>query len=146
MLRLVFTGSGGRAPPRECLIVPPATPPAPATALIFSSPFPDSPPALLALDRLRGTTSTLSAGPPRVGGAGAKDPGDPPPSVRAGPLELPCDQVLAADTAAEGLPELRLQGATRDPAVGGLVGQVADDRAGQLEVPALRDVAVAEVL
>ncbi len=60
--------------------------------------------------------------------------------------ELQLDQVLAADAAAPVLPELRLQRAERDPAVGALVGPVADDAAREEQVAALRHDAVAEVL
>ena len=52
-------------------------------------------------------------------------------------LELLLDQVGAPDAVAPVLPELRLQRAQRDPAaVLGLVGEVAGDAAGQLELAA----------
>ncbi len=68
---------------------------------------------------------------PLVAGAGAEDRGDLLPGLRARRLELLLDQVGTLDAVAEGGPELRLQGTAGDPAVGGLVGQVADQPAGE---------------
>src|SRR3954447_14382272 len=65
--------------------------------------------------------------------------------LAAGALELLLDEVLAADPAAPVLPELRLQRTQRHPAVGALVGAVADQRAGELGVAALGRLALAEV-
>ena len=64
---------------------------------------------------------------------------------RAGALELLLDQVLAPHAAAPRGPELRLQRSQRHPAVGALVRPVADDRARQLRVAAMRHDAVGEV-
>ncbi len=63
----------------------------------------------------------------------------------AWPLELLVCQVLPADPAAEGLPELRLQGAAGDPAILRLVGPVADDRAGEHHLSPPRHLARAEI-
>src|SRR5439155_21564634 len=65
--------------------------------------------------------------------------------VRARRLELPLDQVLAPDAAAPRLPELRLEGAERDPAVAARVGPVTDERPRQLEIAAVRGAPLAEV-
>ena len=65
--------------------------------------------------------------------------------LRAGRLELLLDQVLAADAAAPGLEELRLERAERHVAVGARVRPVTDERAGQLEAPALRRRLLGEV-
>ncbi len=65
----------------------------------------------------------LLAGPRRKISATSAWASDP------GALELLLDQVLAADAAAPGLPELRLQRAAGDPAVLRLVGPVTDDPA-----------------
>src|SRR6476646_7939364 len=64
--------------------------------------------------------------------------------LRAGTLELLRAQVLAADAVTPRLPELRLQRTERHPAVGALVGAIADERARQLEPAALRDDALGE--
>src|ERR671917_417029 len=63
-----------------------------------------------------------------------EDPLDLGVRVGARRLELVLDQVLAADSPAPRLPELRLERAERDVAVRARVGAVAEDRAGQLEV------------
>src|ERR671917_627490 len=55
-------------------------------------------------------------------------------SLGAGAVELPLDQVLAADAAAPRLPELGLECPERDPAVGALVWPVAGDRPREREV------------
>ena len=65
--------------------------------------------------------------------------------VGAGPFELALDQLLAPDAAAPRLPELRLQRAQRDPAVGALVGSIADQRARQRQTAAAGHGPVGEV-
>ena len=83
-------------------------------------------------------------GLPLVAPARAEDLLDLPVRLAPRALELLVEQVLAADAVAPVAPELRLQRAERHPAVGALVGAVADQRAGQLGVAALRGDAVAE--
>ncbi len=65
--------------------------------------------------------------------------------VGARALELALDEVLAPHAATPGGPELRLERAERHPAVGALVRAVADQRAGQLELPAPRRRALGQV-
>ncbi len=80
---------------------------------------------------------------------GARAPGEHPLDLAvrlgAGPLELLLDQVLAPHPATPRLPELRLERADRHPAVRARVGPVADQRACQLEPPALRRACLGEV-
>src|SRR6266480_6527695 len=78
-------------------------------------------------------------GAPFIAALRAEDLGDLLPGVRAGALELPVDQLRPSDPVAEGGPELRLERAACDPAVGRLVGEVADEPPGQLKVAARRD-------
>jgi hypothetical protein len=68
--------------------------------------------------------------------------------VRFGPrrVELALDQVLPADAAAPGLPELRLERTERDPPIPAGVRAVADQPPGELEVAAPRHHPVAQVL
>ena len=75
-----------------------------------------------------------------------EDPLDLGVGVRARPLELPLDQVLAPDAAAPRLPELRLERAERDPAVAAGVGAVADQPSGERELAAPRHGPVRQVL
>jgi hypothetical protein len=65
--------------------------------------------------------------------------------VRARGVELPLDQVLAPDAVAPGLPELGLQRTQGHPAITAGVGPVADEPARQLELAALRHLAVGQV-
>src|SRR5205085_3948667 len=65
---------------------------------------------------------------PLVARARAEDLDDLGVRVGARPLELRGDQILSADAPAPRLPELRLERAQRHPAVGTLVGAVADER------------------
>ena len=83
-------------------------------------------------DRLDAAVVLVVERPPLVAGAGAEDLRDLSPGVGARRLELLLDQVGAIDAVAEGGPELRLERPAGDPAVGRLVGQVADEPAGQL--------------
>ena len=96
-------------------------------------------------DRLDAAVVLVVEGEPLVAGAGAEDLGDLAPGVGARRLELLLDQVGAVGAVAEGGPELRLQGAAADPAVGGLVREVTDQPAGELLLAAARHLAVAEV-
>ena len=63
---------------------------------------------------------------------------------RAGLRELVLEQVGALDARAERLPELRLERAAADPAVGALVGQVTGDAAVEHLLAALRHAPVGE--
>ena len=63
----------------------------------------------------------------------------------AGPFELALDQLLAPYPPTPGLPELGLERAKRDPAVGALVGPVTDQRARERQPPAAGHGAVGEV-
>ena len=68
------------------------------------------------------------------------------PGLRVRMLELLLDQVGPVDALAPVLPELRLERAERDPAaVLGLVGEVAEDAARQLDLAAAGHVLLAEV-
>src|SRR4051812_20233066 len=58
---------------------------------------------------------------------------------RSGRVELAGDEVLATHAVAERGPELRLERADRDPAVGAAIRPVADERAAELEPAPPRD-------
>ena len=84
-------------------------------------------------------------GLPLGAGPRAEDLRDLRPRLRAVAVELLGDQVLALDAGAEARPELRLERAHRDVAVGGLVGQIADEAPGEHAVAPPRHLAVAQV-
>src|SRR5690606_12927874 len=64
------------------------------------------------------------------------------PGLAAGSFELKLDQVFVTGAFAKGPPELWLEGAATDPAVGCLIGQVADDAAAEHDLAAARTLAV----
>ena len=96
-------------------------------------------------DRLDAAVVLVVEGSPLLARAAPEDLGDLAPAVRARRVELALDQVGPLDTVAEGGPELRLERAAADPAVGRLVGHVAGEAAGELLLAAARHLAVAEV-
>ena len=77
--------------------------------------------------------------------ARAEDPLHLAVDLRAGQLELRRHEILAPDPLAPRAPELRLQRAQRHPAVGALVGAVADEPSGELQLAAPRHRAVGEI-
>ncbi len=110
---------------------------------------------LLHLAQLRGRQRLAEAGARAPGSRRARrrtPPTRPGVRVREDRLQLARDrrihlapeQVVAAGAAAERLPELRLERAEGDPAVGAGVGPVARQAAGELEPAALRLDAVGE--
>src|SRR5665811_1743805 len=97
-------------------------------------------------DRLDAAVVLVVERLPLLARATAEDLGDLRPGIGARRLELHLDQLGPAGPVAEGGPELRLQGAAGDPAaVGGFVGVVAEQPAGELLLAAPRLLAVAEV-
>src|SRR5262249_26552901 len=66
--------------------------------------------------------------------------------VRARRVELVTEQVLAPDPLTPGLPELRLQRAYRNIAVGALIRAIAGESSGELELPSERRAAGGECL
>ena len=90
-------------------------------------------------DRLDAAVVLVVEGLPLVAGARAEDLGDLAPGLRAGRLELLLDQVGPVDPVAEGGPELRLQRAAGDPAVGS--PRRAGSRAGRRRAAARRAAA-----
>ena len=89
--------------------------------------------------RLDAAVVLVVEGLPLVAGARAEDLGDLAPGVGARRLELLLDQVGPLDPVAEGGPELRLQRAAADPAVGS--PRRAGNRAGRRRAAARRAAA-----
>jgi hypothetical protein len=96
-------------------------------------------------DRLEAAVVLRSERPPLLARSLEEDPLHLGVGARTGRVELALDQVLAAHPAAELLPELGLERAEGHVPVAAGVRPVADDPARQLEPPAPRRLAVAEV-
>src|SRR4029077_8401755 len=90
-------------------------------------------------DGLQTTVVFAREGLPRGAGASAKDLLYLRVGLGPGRFELAFDQILAADAATPRLPELRLERPERAPAIGALVWPIADQRAGEREIAAMRD-------
>src|SRR6185312_12283743 len=86
--------------------------------------------------RLQAAVVLGGEGAPLLARARVEYGGDLPVRLAARPRELVLDEILAPDAATPGLPELRLERPQGDPPVGALVGPVADERPGQLEIAA----------